>query len=150
MQRNGDFDMDTFLPPSADGGRSADNQMSVSLIVTKSFDRDYNKTGDSISAADWMAFIESDSALALRRKPFEAIAPDGSVIGMSVPPGQSELTRDDGTRMPFLELSNGELSMRYHPDMEDALNPVRQKVAKIARHFNALITSDAGDEFFEW
>ena len=124
--------------------------MSVSLIVTKSFDRDYNETGDSISDADWMAFIESDLALGLRTKPFEATAPDGSVIRMSAPPGQSEMTLDNGTRMPFLAWSNGELSMRYHADMEDASNPVRQKVAHIARHFNALITSDAGDEFFEW
>lgn len=124
--------------------------MSVQLIVTKSFDRDYNETGDTISEVDWMAFIESDSALALRTKPFEATGPDGSVIRMSTPPGLSEMTLDDGTRMPFLALSNGELSMRYHPDMEDASNPVRQKVAQIARHLNALITSDAGDEFFEW
>ncbi|MCO6044422.1 hypothetical protein NG895_10945 [Aeoliella sp. ICT_H6.2] len=124
--------------------------MSVSLIVTKSIDRDYNETGDSISDADWIAFIESDSALALRTEPFEATAPDGGVIRMSVPPGQSEMALNDGTRIPFLALSRGELSMRYHPDMEDVSNLVRQKVAQIAHHFNALITSDAGDEFLEW
>ena len=124
--------------------------MSVSLIVTKSIDRDYNETGDSISDADWMAFVNSDSALAARTEPFEAIAPDGSVIRMAAPPGQSELTLDDGALIPFLVLSHGELSMRYHPDLEDASNPVRQKVVQIARQFNALITTDAGDEFLEW
>lgn len=124
--------------------------MSVSLIVTTSIDRDHNETGDSISDADWMTFIESDSVLALRTEPFEATAPDGSVIRMSVSPGQSEMILDDGTRIPFLALSRGELSMRFHPGMDDASNPVRQKVAKIARHFNALITSDAGDKFLEW
>ena len=124
--------------------------MSVSLIITTSIDRDYNETGDSISDTDWTAFIESDAALAIRTEPFEATAPDGSVIRMSVPPGQSELTLDDGTRIPFLVLSHGELSMRYHPNMEDVSDPVRQKVAQVARHFNALITSDAGDDFLEW
>lgn len=124
--------------------------MSVSLIVTTSIDRNYNETGESISDADWMAFVDSDSTLASRTEPFEATAPDGSVIRMSAPPGQSELTVDEGARIPFLVLSHGELSMRYHPDMEDASNPVRQKVVQIARHFNALITTDAGDEFLEW
>jgi hypothetical protein len=126
------------------------NRMSVSLIVTRSIDRKYNETGVSISDADWKAFIESDSTLALRTESFEAIAPDGSVMRMSVPPGQSEMNLDDGTRIPFLVLSHGELSMRYHRDMEDASHPVRRKVAEIARHFNALIMSDAGDEFLEW
>lgn len=124
--------------------------MSVSLIVTVSIDRDYNQTGDSISEADWIAYIESDSALSLRTEPFEAIAPNGSVIRMSGPPGQSEMTLDDGTRIPFLVLSHGELSMRYHHETEDASNLVRQKVAQIASHFNALIRSDAGDGFLEW
>ncbi len=124
--------------------------MSVSLIVTISIDRDYNDTGDSISDKDWMAFIESDPVLSARTEQFDATAPDGSVIKMPVPVGQSVLTLDDGTQIPFFAMSRGELLMRYHPDMEEPSNPVRQKVAQIARHFNALITCDAGDEFFEW
>ena len=124
--------------------------MSVSLIVTISIDREFNETDDEIDDDDWLKLIESDPALNLRTEPFTATAPDGTVISMSVPDGQSELMRDDGTSTPFLALSGGELSMRYHSDMEIPTNPVRLKVAEIARHFDALITSDAGDDFLEW
>ena len=40
--------------------------------------------------------------------------------------------------------------MRYHPDMEIANNPARLKISEIARHFDALITLDAGDDFLDW
>jgi len=105
--------------------------MGVSLIVTKSYDRDCNETGDSIADVDWIAFVESDDSLSLRSKPFTATLPDGSFISMSAPPGQSEFTLPDGTRIPFLALSSGRLSMRFHPDMEEPSNPVRLKVAEL-------------------
>ncbi|GAB5517729.1 hypothetical protein [Rhodopirellula baltica] len=124
--------------------------MSVSLIVTTSIDREFNETDDEIDDDDWLELIESDPALNLRTEPLTATAPDGTVISMSVPDGQSELMLDDGTSIPFLALSRGELSMRYHPDMEMPTNTVRLKVAEIARYFDALITSDAGDGFLEW
>ena len=124
--------------------------MSVSLIVTTSIDREFNETGDEIDDDDWLELIESDPALNLRTEPSTATAPDGTVISMSVPDGKSELMLDDGSSIPFLVLSGGELSMRYHPDMEMPTNPVRLKVAEIARHFDALITSDAGDDLLEW
>ena len=108
--------------------------MSVSLIVTISIDREFSETDDDIDDDDWLELIESDPALNLRTEPFTATAPDGTVISMSAPSGQSELTLDDGTSIPFLGLSGGELSMRYHSDMELPTNPVRLKVAEIARH----------------
>ena len=37
--------------------------MGVSLIVTKSFDRDYKETGDSISEADWIAMVDTDATV---------------------------------------------------------------------------------------
>ncbi len=124
--------------------------MSVSLIVTNSIDREFNETGNEIYEDDWLEFIKSDFALNLRTEPFTFTAPDGTVMSMAVADGQSELILDDTASVPFLALSGGELSMRYHPDMEIATNPIRLKVAEIARHFDALITSDAGDEFFQW
>ena len=124
--------------------------MSVSLIVTISIDREFNETDDEIDDDDWLELIESDPVLNLRTEPFTAAVPDGTVISMPVPDSQSELMLDDGTSIPFLALSGGELSMRYHPDMEIPTNPVRLKVAEIARHFDALITSDAGDDCLEW
>jgi hypothetical protein len=117
--------------------------MSVSLIVTVSIDRDFNETDDEIDDDDWLEFIAADPTLNLRTEPFTVTAPDGTVISMAAPDGQSELVLADGTSVPFLVLSRGELSMRYHPDMEIASNPVRLKIAEIARHFDALITSDA-------
>lgn len=124
--------------------------MGVFLIVTKSFDRDYKETGDSISEADWIALVDADATLSIRTEPFTATAPDGSVISMATPPGQSEFVLPDGSSIPFLRLSGGELTMRYHAEMKDSGNPVRLKVAEIARHFDALVTSDAGDDFLAW
>ena len=132
------------------GRQNAGNLMSVTLIVTKSMDRSHRTTGDSISEPDWLAFIESDALLTLRTQPFEVTAPSGCVIQIPAQLGQSEMTLGDGTRLPFLAWFAGKLSMRLYPEMKDAANPVRQKVAQIARHFNALITTDACDEFLEW
>ena len=135
----------TATPPA---GRA--NHMGISLIVTKSIDREYNETGDAILKQEWMAFVESDAALSLGTAPFTATAPDGSVVSMSVPPGQTEITLPDGSRLPFLRLSSGVLSMRYSPELEIPDNPVRRKIAEIAQHFDALTRTDAGDEFLGW
>ena len=123
--------------------------MSISLIVTKSFDRDFNETGESISLDEWLAFIESDSALSLRTEPLTATDPNGSVISMSAPEGQSEFS-SGGESIPFLALRSGELQMPYHPNMQTPSNPVRQRVSEIAQHLDALITNDADDEFLDW
>jgi len=40
--------------------------------------------------------------------------------------------------------------MRYNPELENPENPVRQKIAEIARHLDTLIRTDAGDEFLDW
>ncbi len=42
----------TATPPA---GRA--NHMGISLIVTKSIDREYNETGDAILKQEWMAFV---------------------------------------------------------------------------------------------
>jgi hypothetical protein len=40
--------------------------------------------------------------------------------------------------------------MKYLPRFEDERDPIRRKIAKVARKFGAIITHDAGDEIFEW
>ena len=83
--------------------------MSVSLIVTNSIDRDLRQTGDEIDGDDWLEFIASDPSLTLRTESFTATSPDGTVISIAVPNGQSELNLPDGTSVPFLALTSGEL-----------------------------------------
>ncbi len=124
--------------------------MGISLIVTRSYGRDYSETGESITDTEWMSFVDSDPALACRTEPYTAITPDGTQVSVSSPPGQSELLLADGTCVPFLALSRGELTMGYSPGFDDPANPVRQKIADVARQFNAMIMTDAGDGFFEW
>ena len=63
--------------------------------------------------------------------------------------GQTELITD-GKRVPFLRHTEGELRMRFHPDFENLDNPVRKKIAEIARKLDALITIDAVDVFLDW
>jgi hypothetical protein len=124
--------------------------MSISLIVTRSIDREFNETGDSISAHEWNAFVDSDPEITFRSDPIVARAPNGIELKMNVPPGQTELTLPSGERIPFLTLCDGELFMEYSRVLESSANVVRQKVAHIAKCFNALINTDAGDELLNW
>lgn len=39
------------------------NHMGISLIVTKSIDREYNETGDAILKQEWMAFVSLNDPL---------------------------------------------------------------------------------------
>ena len=56
----------------------------------------------------------------------------------------------DGEYVPFLRYRFGSLVMKLGFDPNDSENPFRQKVAEVAKHFEAIITHDAGDEIFDW
>jgi hypothetical protein len=124
--------------------------VAITLIVTKSLNEDFEKTGEQIAMEQWLGIVEADPALMLRTQPYTTKLPDGQQLTMPVRPAQSELTIAGGDRVPFLGYREGELVMRLTEDMEHADDPKRQKVAEVARKLGALIMHDAGDEILKW
>jgi len=124
--------------------------VAITLIVTKSLNKDFEETGEQIAMDQWLGIVEVDPALALRTQPYVTKLPDGQELTMPVRPGQSELTFAGGERVPFLGYREGELVMRLTDEMESPGDPKRQKVADVARKLGALITHDAGDEILDW
>ncbi|UCE60711.1 MAG: hypothetical protein JSU63_02960 [Phycisphaerales bacterium] len=124
--------------------------MGISLIVTKSYDREFHETGQEIAREEWLRIVDEDPVLRLRTKPFSATNPKtGEVISISAGDAQAEFVGDDGV-IPFLSYRSGELSGKYVPDLEDPDNAVRRKIVEVAGLLDALITHDAGDEFLDW
>ena len=83
------------------------------------------------------------------RSPYVIQTPSGSRISSPVAEGQAELDVG-GQYIPLLYYSDGELYRGYHCEFENPLNPIRLKIAEVARKFNAIITHDCGDEIIEW
>jgi len=123
--------------------------MSIELIATKSVDRDLNPTGEAIALEDWLKYINSDKHLKLRTEPITIQTPSGMEISVNAGKGQSDVMCH-GEKLPFLHHAQGELRMSYAPVLDDPNNPLRRKIAEIAKHFSAVITHDAGEEILNW
>jgi len=124
--------------------------MSITLIVTRMFDEDFNETGEEIHEEEWDEFVEAQEFLRFRTAPFTVENPaTGESVKMSAPEGATEVLSGDEW-YPFLEYRNGELCMRYSQEFENTGNLQRKAVADVAAYFAALITHDAGDEILEW
>jgi len=124
--------------------------MSITLIVTRTYSRDFEETGKTISLDEWLALVQKDPNLAIRTDPFVTTNPrDKSEITMAAGIGQTELITN-GRRVPFLRHAQGELLMQLHPDFENPENPVRKKIVEIAQMLDAQIMHDAAGEFLDW
>ncbi len=124
--------------------------MGISLIVTKSWDRDFNDTSQSIAFDQWTAFVNQAPDVQLRTEDHVAVNPaTGEKITIPAGEGESELLIG-GECVPFLRFRSGNLVMEYTPDLDDPDNPVRDKISSVAKQLGALITHDAGDEILEW
>ena len=124
--------------------------MSISIIVTRSLDADLSETSETISLEDWLNYVRQQDDLRLRVTNHEALSPNqGEQITIRAAEGESEVLIKQ-EYLPFLRYREGELVIKLYFDHEAADNPVRQRVAQVARHFNAIITHDSGDEVFHW
>ncbi len=124
--------------------------MSVSLIVTRSLDREFNKTNMTISLEEWLAFVAKDPTLRVMATPPTATNPaTGEIISIRLRPGDTEF-RASQEFVPFLGYSDGELRMRYLDRFDNPTDPIRRQIAKVAAHFGALIMCDAGDGILDW
>ena len=95
--------------------------------------------------------MEEDDDLRLRAEPYVAINPStGAKISIKTGEADAELQLN-GQWVPFLRFrKGGELTTKFVQEFDDPRNATRLKIASVARHFGALITTDAGDELLSW
>ncbi len=125
-------------------------EMSITLIVSKIFDENFNKIDGEIHKEEWEEFVESQDFLRFRKEPYFAQNPvTGETIEIPVPEGATEVFIENDWQ-PFLEHGCGELRMPYSKELENPDYPMRKAVANIASNFSALIRHDAGDEILNW
>ena len=90
--------------------------MGISLIVTKSFDQNFEETGEEIVLNDWLKLIESDNTLRIRTAPHTLEKPTAKgIVAIPASPGESELLIGDHF-VAFLGYREGELAMKYSED----------------------------------
>lgn len=123
--------------------------MGITLILTRSIDRNLDETGLRIGLDEWLDFVQRDPTLRFQQEPYVIQTPSGSKISSPVAEAQAEL-EVGGQFCPLLYYHDGELCRGYSREFENPLNPVRQKIAEVARKFNAIISQDCGDQIVEW
>jgi hypothetical protein len=122
--------------------RPEDSAVSIALLVTR--------PGTAIALSEWMAIVDEDAALRLRREPYVAFNPrTGEKI--SINPGNADAEiQINGKWLSFLRFRNGALTTKYVQQFDDPQNAMRVKITAIAHRLGALIRTDAGDEFLSW
>ncbi len=124
--------------------------MSITIIVSRTFDEYLNETGEEIDEDEWDEFVESQDYLRFREEPYIAPNPTtGESIEISPSAGATEVS-SNGEWLPFLEYRRGELHIKYSQDFEDSENPQRKAISDVAGYFAAIIMHDAGDEILKW
>jgi hypothetical protein len=124
--------------------------MSVSLIVTRGIDQNFQPTDRSIDLAEWTKLVEDEPSLKMRAAPAAAVNPTtGETIAIRLGPADSQLQIGEEW-VPFLRYRAGELVITFTDELLNPENAVRRKIASIAAQLNAVITHDAGDEIFQW
>jgi hypothetical protein len=124
--------------------------MSIALIVTRMAKGPTETEDRAITLDEWLRLVAGDKELRINQEDRVAVNPrTGERISMPGRPGQSEFS-NGGNWEPFLEFGDSRLVMRYRLEIEDPANPVRRKIAQVAKSLGAIITTDAGDELLDW
>lgn len=117
--------------------------MSVGVIVMR-------PSGTPIGLPEWTQVVALDPDLQIRAEPYEATnSRTGEAIRMRTVEADAELRVGDRW-LPFLRYHDGRLTTRYISAYDDAQNPVRLKIAAVAKQLHAVITTDAGDDLLIW
>lgn len=117
--------------------------MSIGLIVMRT-------GGAAISMAEWADAVALDPDLRMRTVPYETTNPrTGEVIRMAAGEADAEL-REGERWVPFLRFGRGKLKGEFIEAYSNARDPGRLKIAAIAGRLNAVIATDADDEFLNW
>jgi len=124
--------------------------MGILILVSRSIDVSFKRTGKYISFAEWVKLVEGDPSLRIRTEPYAGVNPaTGERIRVRTGEADSEIEIGGGW-FPFLRYREGELTIRFTDELDDPRNPIRNKIAAIAKTLNALITHDAGEEILRW
>src|SRR6185295_17582458 len=119
--------------------------MSVAVVVER---REGNAL--AIPIEEWMAVVCQDHELRLRAEPYVGVNPaTGASIRINVGEADGEILVQ-GQWLPFLSWAHGTLLIAYQQEFETAQNPIRAKVAAVARALGAIVGTDAGDEALPW
>lgn len=105
-----------------------------------------------IALEEWRQVLDESSDLRLRTDPYVTVNPrTGERIKLLAGEADSEISVG-GEWRAFLCFSSrrGTLAMRYQREFEDPQNPVRIRIASIARRLKAVIMTDAGDDLLPW
>jgi len=124
--------------------------MGMSVIVTRGIDRTFMPTGQDIALSEWIDLVGSDETLRINTEPHVGLHPHtGERFAMRPGKGDAEILLE-GRWEPFLYFQSGVLSMRYSEGLDDPQNPVRKKIAAVAKQLGALVALDSNDYLFEW
>ena len=119
--------------------------MSVAIVVER---REGN--APFIPIEEWKAVVRQDHELRLRAEPYVAVNPaTGASLRINVGEADGEILVQ-GHWLPFLSWVHGALLIAYQQEFETAQNPIRAKVAAVARTLGAIVGTDAGDEVLPW
>ena len=119
--------------------------MSVGLIVERR-----GKDASRITIDQWKLLVSQHADLRLRVEPYIAVVPrTGQRIAINVGEADSEIL-DEGEWLPFLRYRRGTLTTEYLDEIDEPSNLLRRMTASIAKQLNAVVTTDAADEFLHW
>lgn len=122
----------------------------ILIIVTRGIDQSFQRTGRYIAFEEWTKLVDSDLSLRIRAEPDVAVNPaTGARIVTQAGEADSEV-EIGGEWMPFLRYRRGELRIGFTEALLNPRDPVRYKIAAVAKALDALITHDAGDELLWW
>jgi len=121
--------------------------MSVSLVVER---RSASAGRSDISIEEWKRVVGQYADLRLRSAPYVAVNPKtGERIEM--PAGQADAEMQvKGEWLPLLRFRRGALTAGYRREFEDPTDPIRARIALVAKQLGAVIGTDAGDDVFSW
>jgi len=122
--------------------------MGILILVSRNIDASFRRAGRYISFAEGSSLLKAIQVSGY--VPNAGVNPaTGERIRMRTGEADSEI-EIGGEWFPFLRYREGELTIRFTDDLDDPRNPIRNKIAAIAKTLNALITHDAGQEILRW
>ena len=121
--------------------------MSVSLVIMRP---SAGGASAAVALEELKQVVGRHADLRLRSKPDIAINPKtGERIEIPAGPADSEI-QINGQWLPFLQFRPGGLTAKYRSEFDDPGNPIRAKIAAVAKQLGAVIGTDAGDEVLSW
>lgn len=106
--------------------------------------------GEAILLEDWLAYLAKTPELRHRTEGYTGRNPKtGEEIAIAAGDGESELALE-GSMVPFLSWSDGELVGRFYLFADDPRDAQRSRIAEIAQHFGAVVVEMGEGSSLKW